>query len=425
MDKKELMEELEGLKKGLETSIEAKALTQIETKLKEYKSAIDKQIEELKASDKTAEELKGMKAAFDELKEKSDKTIEAFDKMQLKFKSGQAPEKVKSFGDELADVFDKKHDDIQKFMRKETKRMDFDLKAVADVSTANVTGGSVWGSIYKPGIIMNPNTIGHARSFIPVSSAGSGTDYYFMKENGAGEGAPTTVKEKQAASATNAATGLKPQFDVDLVESSVKFEIIAGYMIASNKALSNIPSFLSFLQARVPQKLMDVEDYQVLYGGGTSPDLSGIFNTGNYIDGSTSSTVLAERILDDLAVLEDTHKRLANVIAMRPLEYWSFFKNKADGSGEYNLPSNVVFANGTLYIGGVPVVKTTALTSGDYLIGANMGAEILQQEAMRLEFFREDGTNARTNQVTIRIEEVIALPIYGSNYFIKGAVPNA
>jgi len=37
-----------------------------------------------------------------------------------------------------------------------------------------------------------------------------------------------------------------------------------------------------------------------------------------------------------------------------------------------------------------------------------------------LEFFAEDSTNVRTNQITVRIEETIALPVYGSDYFIRG-----
>ena len=58
---------------------------------------------------------------------------------------------------------------------------------------------------------------------------------------------------------------------------------------------------------------------------------------------------------------------------------------------------------------------------GDYVVGAWSGAELKIQENMRLEFFDQDGTNVRTNQTTLRIEEVVALPIYGNNYFIKGS----
>ena len=49
-----------------------------------------------------------------------------------------------------------------------------------------------------------------------------------------------------------------------------------------------------------------------------------------------------------------------------------------------------------------------------------MGANLVTREPARVEFFFEDGTNAQSNQVTVRIEERIALPIYGSDYFISG-----
>ena len=106
---------------------------------------------------------------------------------------------------------------------------------------------------------------------------------------------------------------------------------------------------------------------------------------------------------------------------MRPSDYYKFFNQKASGSGEYNLPQNVTFVNGVLFISGIEVVKTTALINEDYLIGDFSGADLLIQEAMRIEFFEQDGTNVRTNQVTVRVEETIALPVYGSDYFIKGS----
>jgi HK97 family phage major capsid protein len=299
----------------------------------------------------------------------------------------------------------------------------FDQKAVADFSTANVTGGSVYGAQYRPGIVMNQNTATHVRQLLTVSPAGAGTDYYFMKESGAGEGSIAPTSEKGATAATTQATGLKPQFDLDLVESSVKFETIAGWMALSKKSINNIPGLISFLQKRVPEKLMDVEDAQVLYGSGTTPNIKGILTSGNFTAGSAAgATALIEKIINDLSSFEDTYKRIATGIVLRPSDYYSFFKNKASGSGEYDLPQGVSFVNGVLYILGVPVVKTTALTTNDYVVGdwAN-GAELLIQEGMKIEFFEQDGTNVRTNQVTLRVEETIALPVFGSDYFLKGS----
>jgi len=376
------------------------------------------------------DEIKALRADLDV-------TIKAFDQLQTRVGKDRTPvlkqPEIKSFGEHVKEMLEEKGDDVAKFIKGETTKLQIELKggnlpeqkAVADVSTANVTGGSVWGAIYKPGIITNPNQINHIRNFIPTYPAGPGTDYYFMKENGVGEGAPAPTSEKQAAAATNPATGLKPSFDVDLIESSVKFETIAGIMIASKKALNNIPNFMNFLNMRVPEKLLDVEDAQILYGDGSTPNLDGILNTGNYTASTSTATTLCEAIIDDMALLEDTYKRLATAIFMRPAPLLEIFKAKASGSGEFDLPKNVVFVGNQLYISGVPVYKTTALNVGDYFIESAMGVDLLVQEGVRMEFFNQHASLAATNQVMIRIEETIALPVYGATYRILGTVPDA
>ena len=396
----------------------------------------DAQIEEIKAA---AEEAKTAKETeIKDIQEKLAVTVKALELIDVRVKgmrsqTAKTPVERKSFSTAVSEMFEEKADDIAKFTRGETTKLALEIKssenplqtkAVADVSTANVTGGSVWGAVYKPGIITNPNQIGHMRNFLNVVPAGPGTDYYFMKENGNGEGAPAPTAEKQAAAATNVGTGLKPSFDVDLVESSVKFETIAGLMIVSKKAMNNIPNFMNYINLRVPEKLLDVEDAQILYGDGTSPNLSGLLHSGNYTASTSAATKLCEAIIDDLALLEDTNKRLAIGIWVRPVDYWGIFKETATGSGEYDLPKNVTFTGGQLFIGGVPVFKTTALTSGDYFIEAAMGTDLLVQENIRLEFFNQHASLAATNQILVRVEETVALPIYGASYRVLGAVPS-
>ena len=421
MELKDLELKLNELKTSLETTLTQKAKDEITLQLK----AVTDELKALKdAAPKADPKVAELENTIKELKAAADlnqPVIDAFVK---------SPDRViekenKSWEFQVKKTVEENTDAIMKFSRKETKTLSMEIKAVADVSTANVTGGTVWGAIYRPGIIMNPNQIGHIRNFIPTGSAGPGTDYYFMKENGAGEGAPAFTSEKKVTAATTLATGLKPQFDLDLVESSVKFENLAGWMLISRKAMNNIPGFMSFLTRRVPEKLLDVEDYNMLYGDGNTPNLKGILVSGNFTASTSTATVLAEKIIDDLSLLEDTYKRMANGILLRPAAYYSFFKNKAGVSGEYDLPQNVVFINGVLYISGIPAFKSTALAATDYIVGDfDNGAELLIQESIRLEFFDQDGTNVRTNQTTLRIEETVAMPVFGSDYFIKGVVPD-
>jgi HK97 family phage major capsid protein len=331
----------------------------------------------------------------------------------------------KSFEDRLKEAVDENHDNVQKFIKGENKKLNLELKAVGAVSTGSVSGSANYGAANDGKLVPLQNQIGHIRNLpnFTVRPYGPATDYYFMKEV-AGEGsiAPTS-ETTSAASATTQATGLKPQFDIRFAEASVKFEWIAGWMLMSRKALMNIPGFLSTLNARLPEKLLDVEDAQILYGSGTSPEIKGILTSGNFVAGSAAgSTPLVEKIINDITVLEDTHKRLANGILLRPAQYNGMFLNKATGSGEYDLPPGVTFVNGVLYILGVPVAKTTALTSPDYVVGDfQNGAELLVQEAINIQLFDQDGTNVRTNQITARIEEYAALPVYGSNFFVKGS----
>jgi hypothetical protein len=88
---------------------------------------------------------------------------------------------------------------------------------------------------------------------------------------------------------------------------------------------------------------------------------------------------------------------------------------------EFDLPKNFVFTGNQLYISGVPVFGSTAVAYGDYFVADwTQWAQLLVQESMRLEFFEQDGTNVRENKTTVRIEETIAMPVYGSRFGIKG-----
>jgi HK97 family phage major capsid protein len=420
MDTKELQEKLDSLKAALEESLTKKAKSEIETQIKAVNEAIDKLKAEMpKADTETADKVKSLEADLKAVKEAAEKNQPVIDAMVVN-KDNPTNKADNSWDSVVRKAVEDNNDDIEKFLRKEKKALIIEIKAVADFSTANVSGGTVYGAVYKPGIIPSANQIGHVRNFLNVMTAGPGTDYYFMRENG-GEGAPAFTAEKKSSAATDLATGLKPQFDIDLVEASVKFETLAGWMLLSRKSMNNIPGFMNLLSNRVPEKLLDVEDANLLYGNGVSPNIKGILSSGNFTASTSAASVLVERIIDDISLLADTYRRNATAILMRPVAYYSFFKNKAGGSQEYDLPQGTVFVNGVLYICGIPAFLSTALNASDYIVGDfRNGADLIIQEGIRMEFFEQDSTNVRTNQVTLRVEETVAFPVYGSDYFVKG-----
>lgn len=401
----------------IKTSLEAKAA---EAGSAAAKAEIEKQLkavnEKLAAIVSFPADLKAedLKKVLEDVKS----LTEGFDAIQLKFKQvDNTVKKNKTFNEVLQAAIEEKTDDFAKMARGErgvkSIGIELDLKTVGDMSTGNVTGTTVWGAQYRPGIIEAPKRKVHMRQVMVGGSVGAGTDYYFMKQNGAGEGGAAFVAEGDA----------KSQSDEDLIESSVKIETLAAYSRITKKAMNNVPGMISFLQSRLLEKIYKAEDLAILYGDGSTPNPKGILVSGNFTASTSSSTKLVEKLIDDISYLEDTAERDADLILLRPADYYSFFKNTASGSGEYDLPFNVVISNGQLYISGVPVFATTALTAGDYIVGNfSQGAQFLTQEALRLEFFEQDADNVTKNKVTVRIEESVALPVYGSDYFIKGAV---
>lgn len=392
----------------------------IEAKLNEAKSYIDtKTADANKAVESFKSDFTALETKYNELKENGASASDLqtmqkhLDTLDVRLK-GQAMQDVekKSFGSVLAKEMEAKMDDLAKFERKETKSFSLELKAVGDMTTANVTGGNRYGQIMADGIRMNPNRKVHMSDILPGGTIGPGNSFTFMRENGVGEGNPAPVAEG----------GNKAQFDLDLIEATVQVETIAGWLRISRKMLNNVPGMLSYLNQRLPEKFQRVLDSQVLYGNGTTPNLKGILTAGNFVASDASAAApLIEKLINDISDLEDTYERDANGILLRPKDYYSFFLNKAVGSGEYDLPQGVTFVNGQMYLFGIPVWASTAINTPDYVVGDfNMGAQLLTQEGMRIEFFDQDANNVTTNKITVRIEGNYALPVYGPDYFIKG-----
>jgi HK97 family phage major capsid protein len=421
MEVKDIAKKIEGLGeqveqhvKAAETAINKKTGEQIEGVKSALSGEIQKANEQAEIAIKKANETDTLVTEAKNLAQQTQVKLDELDKKLSTSRIFQKEVEQKSFNDGLKEAIEEKTDDLQKFIRKETKGFSLDLKTVGDITTANVTGGTLYGQLMRPGIIEAPKRKVHVRSLLPGGNIGPGNSFTYMRENGDGEGAIAPTAE----------TGTKPQIDVDLIEATVQVETIAGWLRVTRKAMNNIPGFISFLQSRLPEKLLRIEDYQIIYGDGNTPNLKGILHADNSVDSTSTASVLVEAIIDDISLLEDTYERSATGIVMRPADYYSFFKNKAEGSGEYDLPQGVVFINGVLYILGIPVAPTTALTAGDYVVGDfQQGAQLLIQEGMRIEFFEQDSDNVTKNKVTVRIEESVALPVYGGDYFIKGAVP--
>ena len=372
--------------------------------------------EKIAAMEETLEAVKTAKdGEIDKLKTDLAITIKAVDVVQTRVKTDRIntnnQTEQKSFVSLLSEGINDAKDAFAEMSAKKSGSVSFQLKAVADMTFANnFSTADVSVAYLRPGIIELPKRKLHIRELLSGGAMGNKSTFDFVKEV-AGEGTITTAAEG----------ALKAQIDLNLEEASVRAEWIAGWLRISRNMLDDVTGMTTFLQSRLPELLLRAEDQQILNGNGTSPNLSGILDAGNFTQATGTSVVDVEQLVQAIAQLE-SYDREANGILLNPADWYNIWLTKASGSGEYDLPNNLVTKVGNqMFIAGVPVFRSTACAVDKFIVGDwAMGANFISREPMRVEFFYEDGTNVRENKVTVRVEERVALPIYGDNYFIAG-----
>lgn len=396
----------------MELELQIKAAVDNVAEIKKTVSALKDENGQLKAAIDGYEAKLATVATTAQLQEEKAAFQKQIDDLATREKNSK-PASSKSFNAELAEQM-ANHTDKFATMKK-GQSFEFEIKAVGDMTFANnfsTADSSV--AFVRPGIIELPKRKLHIRELLQGGGMGAKSTFDYVKEI-AGEGAPATAAEGAT----------KSQFDLDLEEVSVKAEWIAGFIKISRNMLDDVTGMTTFLGSRLPELLLRTEDTQILTGNGTSPNLKGIMTSGNFTAASGSATIDVEQLVQAISQLE-VLDREANGILLNPADYYDIMLNKAvGGSEEYDLPRIVNIENGQLFIAGVPVYKSTAMTVDKFLVGDwRMGANLIFREPAKVQFFYEDGTNAQQNKVTVRIEERVALPVYGNDYFILGDFGN-
>lgn len=289
-----------------------------------------------------------------------------------------------------------------------SKAARFEVKA--DMTTGADFTGEVIPADRVPGYKYDPTRLVHMRQLIPQGSTTSDV-VRFVKESGYSNGA--------AATAEGATMG---QSDFDFTATDANVQKIASYFRISEEMLNDTPQLTSYLSARAPEKLLEVEDTQILNGNGTAPNLSGIITDATaFAAGGFANAIESANEFDVLTVALNQlalANYAADYIMINPTDFHKILLLKSS-QNEYLVKD----WNQGLQprINGVPVILNTAVTSDKYLVGNfGMGTQLWVRDNVGVEFFREDGTNVRDGFVTVRVQERVALTNYLPNAFVTG-----
>ena len=383
---------------------------EIKSAFEGIKSEVNGAIESAKADNASAlesvkAELEATKASITVVKDE----IEKLEAKQNRVKMNQT--EVKGFNVTLADAIEQNGDSLAKLARGEQKRSSFilDTKAVGNMTEALSLTGDITRQ-YANQVYALPARKVHLRSLLPIGTINQGL-FTFPYESG-GEGAPAA--QTQGSS--------KAQVDFDITMKDAAAQYIAGYVRISRQMLDDIPAMTSFLQSRLLEKYLVAEDAQLLSGNGTAPNLQGI--TGVATAATGAATVDVEQLVQAIAQLE-TSDYSATGILVNPTD-WAAIMNTKNTNSAYTLPaSTVVTTDGSVSIAGIPLYKSTAIAVDKFLVGDwSMGAQIMQNQGISVQFSEMDGDNFTKNMITVRVEARIAFPIYYAGAFIYGDFGN-
>ena len=383
---------------------------EIKSAFEGIKSEVNGAIESAKADNASAlesvkAELEATKASITVVKDE----IEKLEAKQNRSKMNQV--EVKGFNATLADAIEQNTDSLAKLARGEQKRSSFilDTKAVGNMTEAvNLTGDIT--RQYANQVYALPSRKVHLRSLLPIGTINQGL-FTFPYESG-GEGAPGV--QTQGSS--------KDQVDFDITMKDAPAQYIAGYVRISRQMLDDIPAMTSFLQSRLLEKYLIAEDAQLLQGSGTAPSLTGLLTVAAAATGA--ATVDVEQLVQAIAQLESTNYSATGIL-VNPLD-WAAIMNTKNTNAAYSLPaSTVVTTDGSVSIAGIPLYKSTAMAVDKFLVGDwSMGAQIMQNQGISVQFSEFDSDNFTKNMITVRVEARIAFPIYYNSAFVYGDFGN-
>tara|TARA_B110000977_G_scaffold79447_1_gene106699 strand:+ start:5328 stop:6512 length:1185 start_codon:yes stop_codon:yes gene_type:complete len=378
----------------------------LKNQLDQFNKAIDSKIEKSNNDAIDAVVVKANEIVKSEVSEMANKLNERFDAMEVSNKKQFDSKKRMTFKSALSEAIE--NGAIESIAKGNSRSASFQVKA--DMTVGADFTGEVIPADRVAGYKFDPTRPVHIRQLLSLGSTQSDV-VRFVKESGYSNGAAPTAEGVTLT-----------QSDFDMTASDANVRKIGTYFRISEEMLADTPQLTSYISARAPEKLLEVEDTQILSGDGTGANLSGIIgDAADFAAGSLAGTVESANEFD-VIVASLNQLALANynadTILLNPSDFHKILLLK-DTTNNY-LKDQVYGGLQPAFMG-VKVILNTAISAGTFLIGNfSVGTQLWVRDGVNVEFFREDGTNVRDGFVTVRVSERVALTNYLPNAFVNG-----
>lgn len=221
----------------------------------------------------------------------------------------------------------------------------------------------------------------------------------------------------------------KPESNFSFADDHVAVSTIAHWLGLPRQLLDDIPGLRSYLDNRLIEGLKLTEDAEILYGDGTGAHLKGVLTdpdiqTYNWSQGQGASASLGlvadtkiDAIRRAMTLAQLAHYPVSGIV-LHPVDWQDIELTKAT-TGQYIWVN--VQVGGSQVLWRVPVVVTTAIQQGTFLLGAfALGAAIWDREEANIRMSDSHANMFIENRVAILCEERLAVTVFRPQSFVLG-----
>lgn len=386
--------------------------TQLDAFADELDKKLERTVEQVKENNKvnedTKNEVKNMVEKFKTMQEQVDNIETGTNKIKA--------ETLKS--ESVIEQFNKNYqgDVYKKFLNKDINEGQFEVKNFfltkapysGGITTPNATTGNVVLEDRLAGVRVLPEPPTHMRDFLPVGSTNSDTVEQLIEQSYTDGMAMRPQAEEYVQSSfalnkeTHAVKNLGTRIDI------------------AEEMADDIDFLVSYVNRRLIDKYLVIEDAQLSKGDGTGNNLAGVVPFADaFTVGDRSYTLRTDFFI---APQEQIRKRKftgVNAGLVGISGYYDILLEK-DNDNKY-IHEQAAMAGAPLVAAGMPLFAVDFLDDDEFVVGAwNTGSQIFDRNAVTIRFYNQHDANANFGIVTYRLSKRLALVNFFSGAYSKG-----
>ena len=382
-----------------------------------------KNISQEQLKEKSAEDLAGLYNEFNEVKEtelkkaiESKATKEDIESLKAEMLTAQA-EQIKSLNSAMkeygvaikklseksskevsiltpiATTLEEKRAELASIKGDSNKKLS--IKVAGTMTSANISGGNVPVEQRLPGFDVLPSRRVRLLDIVSRGSAESNVISWVSQAN------------KDGAAGQTAEGTLKNLIDFDLVVNSESLKKTTAYIKISEEMLTDVSFISAEINNELMREILKAVEVQVYSGDGTGNNLNGIRTQASaFAAGTFAGTVDNANEADVLTVASNQIKLAEHdapsYILMNPSDV-TVLKLIKTSTTDRRYIDRLVMIAGQMSLDGIPILETTLVTAGQYLIGNFASATVYDKGMVDIKVGYENDDFTK-NLVTILAE---------------------